>query len=130
MTYLIDSDQIINYLKGIPDVVQLIQRLMPEGLAISAVSHAEVIAGVYGTRDPLRSEAGYRSLLQDVTILPLTEAIGEEYGRIYLELRQRGLLIAVPDMLIAATAQHHGLTLVTRNVKDFGRITTLSMHTS
>lgn len=30
--------------------------------------------------------------------------------------------VALPDILIAATAHHHGLTLVTRNVRDFGRL--------
>ena len=129
MIYLIDSDEIINYLKGIPATLRRIRSLAPAGLAISAVSHAEVMAGVYGARDPIRSEAGYRALLRDATILPLTEAIAEEYGRVYLDLKRRGLLIAVPDMLIAATAIHHGLTLVTRNVRDFGRITTLPLHT-
>ncbi len=76
----------------------------------------------------MRAEAGYRSLLQDLTILPLTEAIAEEYGRISLDLRQRGLPIAVPDMLIAATAMHHTLTFVTNNRRDFARITTLPLH--
>ena len=129
MTYLIDSDEIINYLKGIPATLQRIQPLAPAGLAISAVSHAEVIAGVYGARDPIQSEAGYRAFLRDVTILPLTEPIAEEYGRIYLDLRRRGQLIDVPDMLIAATAIHHGLMLVTRNVRDYGRIPNLTRHT-
>jgi len=128
MTYLIDSDEIINYLKGIPIAMQLIQSLAPTGLTISAVSHAEVMAGVYGARNPVRSEAGYWAFLQDVTILSFTEAIGEEYGRVYLDLRQRGLLIGVLDMLIAATAIHHALTLVTNNRRDFGRITNLTRY--
>jgi len=130
MMYLIDSDQIINYLKGIPITVHLIQTFAPDGLAISAISHAEVIAGVYGATEPIRAEAGYRSFLQDVIILPFTGAIGEEYGRVRFDLKRRGLLIPVQDMLIAATAIHYRLTLVTNNRKDFERITNLTLSSS
>lgn len=129
MMYLIDSDQIINYLKGIPTTIRLIQTLVLDRLAISAISHAEVIAGVYGATDPARAETGYRSFLQDVTILPFTDTIGEEYGRVRFDLKRRGLLIPVQDMLIAATAIHHGLTLVTNNRKDFERIINLTLYT-
>lgn len=61
MKYLVDSDQIIYYLKGIPAAIQLLQSLAPDGLAISAVSHAEVMAGVYGqtTRPAPRRGAGH-----------------------------------------------------------------------
>lgn len=63
-----------------------------------------------------------------MTILPFTEAIAEEYGRVRLDLRRRGLLIPVPDMLIGATAIHHRLTLVTNNHKDFGRTKNLARY--
>ena len=43
------------------------------------------------------------------------------------DFKRRGLLIPVQDMLIAATAIHHGLTLVTKNRKDFERITNLTL---
>ncbi len=52
-------------------------------------------------------------------VLPVTQAVAKRWGR-YDGLRQMvGRPIAVPDGLIAATALEHGLTIVTRNVKDF-----------
>jgi len=47
-------------------------------------------------------------------IIPITEAIAEEWGRMR---KQRPLPVA--DALIAATAKVHGWSVVTRNVKDF-----------
>jgi toxin FitB len=52
-------------------------------------------------------------------ILPVTEAIAERWGHLAASAKQQGLALAVVDGVIAATALHHDLTLVTRNVKDF-----------
>jgi predicted nucleic acid-binding protein len=52
-------------------------------------------------------------------ILPITEAIAERWGNLAATAKQPGLTLAVVDGVIAATALHHDLTLVTRNMKDF-----------
>ncbi len=52
-------------------------------------------------------------------ILPVTETIAERWGHLAADGKQRGANLAVVDGIIAATALHHSLTLVTRNVKDF-----------
>jgi predicted nucleic acid-binding protein len=52
-------------------------------------------------------------------ILPVTEAIAERWGRLEAQRQRAGLPLNTADGQIAATALQHGLTLVTRNVKDF-----------
>ena len=52
-------------------------------------------------------------------ILPVTEAIAERWGNLAAGAKQKGMTLAVVDGVIAATALHHDLTVVTRNVKDF-----------
>lgn len=52
-------------------------------------------------------------------ILPMTQVIAERWGVLEAERQLMGRPLHVPDAQIAATALHHGLTLVTRNVKDF-----------
>jgi len=47
-------------------------------------------------------------------ILPVSEAVAEEWGRI-----QAIRSVSTIDSLLAATAVAHGLTLVTRNLRDF-----------
>jgi len=52
-------------------------------------------------------------------ILPISEAIAERWGVLEGECQLKGFTLSAPDGLIAATALEHGLTVVTRNVKDF-----------
>jgi predicted nucleic acid-binding protein len=52
-------------------------------------------------------------------ILPVTETIAERWGMLTAEQRRQGRQISMADGLIAATALEHGLSLATRNVKDF-----------
>lgn len=52
-------------------------------------------------------------------ILPIDVAIAQVAGRLSDEARGRGQAPGFADLLIAATAKHHALTLLTRNVKHF-----------
>jgi len=55
----------------------------------------------------------------DGRILPVTKAIAEKWGALSAQRQLAGRPLSMADGLIAATALEHGLTLVTRNVKDF-----------
>jgi toxin FitB len=52
-------------------------------------------------------------------LLAITADIAEVWGRVAGEAQLRGTPTAIIDGLIGATAMHHDLTLVTRNVRDF-----------
>ena len=52
-------------------------------------------------------------------ILSVTQAVAERWGVLDGEQQLAGKPLNIADSLIAATALEHGLTLVTRNVKDF-----------
>jgi predicted nucleic acid-binding protein len=55
-------------------------------------------------------------------ILPLTKAIAEIWGALSAQRKLAGKPLSMADGLIAATTLEHGLTLVTRNVKDFEQL--------
>ena len=52
-------------------------------------------------------------------ILPIDAAIADRWGLVAAEARRKGKPLSTVDGLLAATALHHNLTLVTRNVADF-----------
>jgi len=52
-------------------------------------------------------------------VLPINAEIAELWGAMAGQAQLRGIALAIIDGLVAATAHHHGLSVVTRNVKDF-----------
>jgi tRNA(fMet)-specific endonuclease VapC len=122
MKYLVDSDWVVDYLAGKQQAVSLLTSVWQDGIAISLITLGEIYEGIYYGRDPQRSEAVFRQFLRSVDVLPLNRSIMQRFARIRGDLRQRGQLIGDPDILIAATALYHNLTLLTRNKKHYQRV--------
>ena len=98
-----------------------------ERLYVSTVTFAEIRFGI-----ELLSDAGRRAELNDWLthkVRPMFEqrvlAISEDVmfkWRLLVELgRKAGHTFSQPDLIIAATALHHGLTIVSRDVSDYQR---------
>ena len=94
------------------------------GSAISAISIGEMIVGIGSLpegkrRRSLEKSLGY--LREDYAgkILDFTEGVAADWGRLVAEARKQGRILAVLDSQIEATAMHFGLTIVTRNTRDF-----------
>src|SRR5687768_10872469 len=128
MRSLIDTDWVVEYLRGRPSGLRLIASFAEDDLFISLITYGEIYDGFDGVPDPLAAEAGFRRFLVDVEIVPLDEPVIRRFFRVRRDLRQRGLPLEDPDLLIAATALHHDLTLVTRNRRHFDRIPGLKLH--
>jgi predicted nucleic acid-binding protein len=128
VTYLLDSDRVGDFLKGRDDAGDLFRAIQPMGLSISVITYGEIYDGVMHGRDPQGAVASFRQFVQGVRVLDVTAASAEVFGAIRGDLRQRGQRIPDSDLLIAATALHHRLTLVTRNLRHFTRIPGLSIY--
>ena len=126
MTYLVDSDVVIDYLKGVERSVDLLLNLFPEGLGISLITYGEVYEGIqYGSR-PNTQEEAFKRFLKGVEVVPLDKPTMRLFATLRGRLRKTGHLISDPDLLIAATALHRNLTLVSRNSGHFSRIKELT----
>lgn len=122
MRYLIDTDWAIGYLRDIVPVADRVDALRHDGIALSIISLAELYEGRYVTRDPEGSERRLQAFLAGVTVLPLDDETCRVFGRERGRLRAAGMLISDMDLLIAATAAHHDLTVLTNNRTHFERI--------
>lgn len=107
------------------DLERLAPSDLPDELAISAVTMAELAAGPHATRDPAeRARRQDRLQRAEATFepLPVDAGVARAYGRVYAMIaaagrKARGRRFA--DLLIAATAVAAGLPLYTRNPDDF-----------
>ncbi|MDQ1289309.1 MAG: toxin FitB [Actinomycetota bacterium] len=125
MTYLLDTNIISECQRRHPDpgVVEWLRSTPGHHLFLSVLVVGELRRGVEALRrrDPVGAEAPRLWLRDLVTtfsdrLLPVSAAVAEEWGRLGIPDR-----LPAVDSLIAATARVHGLTVVTRNVKDFER---------
>jgi tRNA(fMet)-specific endonuclease VapC len=123
MTYLIDTDWIIDHLNHIERVTRRLEEHAPEGLALSIISLAELYEGVYYASDPVESETALQRFLDpELTILNIDEDTCKIFGKERGRLRAAGLMIGDCDLFIGATALRHNLTLLTNNRRHFERI--------
>jgi hypothetical protein len=110
---LVDTNIIVDFLRGSPAAETWLDSL-DERPAISAISVLELYAGARSQRD----ERDVIAVRRQLTCLPIGEEIGERAGAIMRHFhRSHG--IDIPDAIIAATAEHHGLDLATLNLKHF-----------
>ncbi len=108
LTYLVDTDTSIDYLKGAPKLPKFAGSLATEDLGISLMTYGEVYEGIYYGRDPLAAERAFRQLLRTVSVVPHAQrpaAVRPDTGR----LRHQGQLVGDPDILVPATALRQGL---------------------
>lgn len=119
--YLLDSDILIEHLRGKQQALQFIAELKAKGeLLVSVITVAELFTGVRNERD----EEAINHLLQLARIIPVDEPIARRSGIIRNQYRQSHGTGA-PDALIAATAEAEEATLVTFNQRHFPMIANL-----
>jgi tRNA(fMet)-specific endonuclease VapC len=92
------------------------------GIAIPTVVLAELYAGAYKHPNPPKLLGLIADLLQEVAVLDFDSACAEQFGKSQGNLLQQGISVPVADLMIAAVALLHNLTLVTNNTADFQNI--------
>ena len=124
MTYLLDTNVLSETRKRQPaaGVADWIAATPPDRLHVSVLTLGEIEQGIARVRDrgDLPRATALERWLQEVEtgfedrVLPVTLPVAAAWGG-----QQYAQPLPVIDALIAATARVHGMTVVTRNVKDF-----------
>jgi tRNA(fMet)-specific endonuclease VapC len=128
--HLLDTDWLIDYLTGDLAARTLIASLLPDGVAISVVTYMEIFEGIEASPSRREDEREFRTALRSIDVLPVNRSVARRAATIRFQLRAGGRSAVrrrALDILIAATALVHDLTLVTRNISDYQGIPGLKL---
>lgn len=123
MRHLLDTNVCVDYLTGrYPKLVARIQGSAPADLCLSSIVVAELRYGADHSARRRTNHARIDTLLAEIECLDFDLRAAAAYGRIRAQLEKAGTPIGPNDMLIAGHALSRGLTVITDNVAEFGRV--------
>lgn len=128
LLYMLDTDICSFVMKRSHDVLSKCLEKVPVGdVCISVVTKSELLFGVEVSPRWQQDEAALNAFLSYVEVLDFPDKASTHYAQIRALLKKSGKMIGSNDLLIAAHARSLGLTLVTHNMRAFGRVSKLAI---
>jgi toxin FitB len=127
MTFLLDTNVVSEWTKKEPNAgtIAWLSNVAEDEVYVSVVTLAELRRGIERLPAGRRRRSLDQWLIEELyprfdgRIIFVDIAIADRWGRIVAQREARGRPIPIMDALLAATAEVHSLTLVTRNEADF-----------
>ena len=123
--YMLDTDTVIYVIKRRPVHVLDVFNRRAAQLSISTITLAELYHGAEKSTSPDKNMAAVDDFTSRVAIFDYGQDSAGHYGNIRADLERKGMTMGVNDLHIAAHARSHGLTMVTNNIREFGRVESL-----
>lgn len=127
MSFLLDTNVVSEWTKSRPNagVITWLAEADEDRVFVSVVTLAELRHGIERV-SPGKRKARLEEWLRDELplrfegrVLPIDSAIADAWGKVIASREHKGRPMSVLDAFIAATADVHDLTLITRNANDF-----------
>ena len=123
MTYLLDTDICVGYLRGSDEQVRdRLSSLAPTDTWLCSIVKAELIFGAYNSRRVAANLRRLHEFFQPLQSVGFDDRAAERYGPMRAHLRREGSEIGPNDLMIAAIALANDMTLVTGNLREFHRV--------
>ena len=104
MTYLLDTDTCIYWIKDINSVRNKVREIGWEQICICSITVAELYFGAYNSQRVVENLNRAEEFIQNLPVVALTDPALKKYGELKAELRRIGQTIAEFDLLIASVA--------------------------
>lgn len=128
MKYLLDTNACIAFLNLRPaSVEQHVRRLRPTDIVLCSVVKSELLFGAIKGAKASENLARLEIFFRPFESLPFDDHAAAFAGKLRADLDKAGTPIGPNDLLIAAIALAHGLTLVTANTSEFARVPGLQL---
>jgi len=125
--YVLDTNTLIDFFRGDGRVAERLLATSPADVALPAVVVYELETGIAKSSDAAKRRSQLDQLLQVVAVLPFGLEEAKAAAALRAQLEVAGTPIGPMDTLSAGTAVAHRGVLVTRNVREFGRVAGLAV---
>ena len=126
--YMLDTDTCSYIMKRSNDaVLKRLQKVPVSDVCISVITKSELLFGVEVSPRRRQDEAALTAFLGYVEVLDFPDVASLHYARILAHLKMLGTMMGANDLFIAAHSRSLGLTLVTNNTREFGRVSKLAI---
>jgi predicted nucleic acid-binding protein len=122
MASILDADWIIHALIGEPVAARTLRRILPPQIAVALLTVAGLYDGAYDSANRQARIALFRRFLLPYRFLNPNDEIAVQFAELRAFIRRRGEMIGQFDLIIAATALHYDLTVLTFNIRHIARI--------
>jgi len=127
LRYMLDTDICSYVMKRSNDLLlKRLQRVPVSDVCVSVITKSELLYGVEVSPRRRQDETALNAFLNYVEVLDFPDQASSHYAQIRAHLKKVGTMIGGDDLLIAAHARSLGLTLVTHNTREFGRVPRLA----
>ncbi len=125
--YILDTNTIIYFFKGIGNVAKVLLSKSPKEIAISAITLYELEVGIAKSRNPQKKREQLNEFVSQIKVFQFGAEEAASSAHIRATLESQGTPIGPYDTLIAGIALSTKSTLVTHNIKEFSRIKRLNI---
>ncbi len=125
--YVLDTNTIIYLIKGRRQTVEEIIAVPPNEIAIPTIVLYELYVGTAKSQNPVRRTRFIQSLVARSVLLSFSQSAATHAANIRVRLEGKGQIIGPIDILIAGVAMAHEATLITHNIREFGRVDGLAV---
>jgi tRNA(fMet)-specific endonuclease VapC len=125
--YVLDTNTLIYYFKGQGQVAENFANVSAQEISIPTIVFFELQVGIAKSTSPAKRTQQLQELMSRVNLVLFDREAALAAAKIRAELEQQGTPIGQMDVLIAGTAIALQSTLVTHNVKEFSRVSGLTI---
>lgn len=121
---VLDTSFVIDFLEGEERAVTIFDFLRQGSapLGVTSYTHFELYAGIGRSDRPDRERRQVEGFLESLTLFDFEAEAARHAGLLDAELAEEGQPVGLVDLMIAATALHHGQSVVTRDPGGFERV--------